>query len=381
MDAATTDRVVVLAAKVAAGVAEVEARAVGHAGTLERPGAAGCRSLKTWLQVTTNVTGRSADRKAKLAAALGAWEPTRAATARGEVHAEQAQAIADTLGHLDDDLSTHDKQHAEAFLLAEAADQDADALAHLGHEIYQRLDPESADAREARALEAQEARARRKTRFSMGNDGDGMTHGRFSIPSLYGDMLRKALTALAAPKHVRAEHGPRSYDWQTPTPERMGQAFCDYIARFPAKLLPKLGGLNATVIAIGDAALLEGQVKSARLDTGTPISHTEWLRLACEAGIVPMWMDADGTCLSVGRLYRLHTTKQRLVLIVERRHCEHPGCHIPGWLCHVHHRTPWSQGGTTDTKTAMLLCPFHHHRAHATGETHPQQEQTGIPAA
>ncbi|MDO9456763.1 HNH endonuclease signature motif containing protein, partial [Nocardioides sp.] len=238
----------------------------------------------------------------------------------------------------------------------------------------QRLDPEGADAREAAALQRQEARARKKTRFSMGDDGHGMTHGRFSIPTLYGDMLRKALMALAAPKHVRAAHGAGSYDWKTPTAERMGQAFCDYIARFPAKLLPKLGGLDATIIVIGDAGLLDGKVKAARLDTGTRISHTEYLRMACEAGIVPMWMNASGEVLSVGRLYRLHTTRQRLVLIVERQHCEATGCQVPGWLCHVHHRIPWSQGGTTDTTTAQLLCPFHHHRAHATGDTHPQRE-------
>ncbi|MDO9457220.1 DUF222 domain-containing protein, partial [Nocardioides sp.] len=171
MDEATTDRVVVLAAKVAAGVAEVEARVIGQAGVLDRPGAAGCRILKSWLRLTTNVTGRTASAKVKLAAALSAWEPTRSATARGDLHAEQAHAIADKLALLDEHVTAHDKQRAEAFLLAEAADHDADALAHLGHEIYQRLDPEGADAREAAALQRQEARARKKTRFSMGDDG------------------------------------------------------------------------------------------------------------------------------------------------------------------------------------------------------------------
>lgn len=371
LDETSTDRVVALAARVAAGVAELEARTIHHAATLDRPAAASCRGLKQWLQLTTNVTARAAAAKVRLAGSLATLEPTRAATARGEIHAEQAQAIATKLDLLDDDVTSDDKHRAEAFLLDEAADQDADALSRLGHEIYARLDPEGADAREARALEAQEARARTRTRLSTYDDGEGLTHGRFTIPTAQGDMLAKHLAALAAPKHVRAEHGAGSYDWQRPTPQRLGEAFVDWIERLPADSLPRLGGLNATVVAIGDADLLQGKVKAARLDTGTRISHTEWLRLACDAGIVPMWMNADGEVLSVGRTHRFHTTRQRQALQVERPHCQHPGCHVPSWLCHVHHTIPWSEGGETDTKTAQLLCPFHHHRAHASGDAHP----------
>jgi hypothetical protein len=218
MDQTTTDRVVLLAAKVAASVAELEARAIGQAVSLERPASAQCRGLTQWLRLHTNVTARTAARKAALAQALTTWEPTRAATARGEIHPEQAQAIADKIGMLEDDITTHDKQRAEAFLLDQAADQDADALTRMGHEIYQRLDPEGADAREAEALARAEARARTKTRLRLYDVGEGLTHGTFTIPTLHGAILRKALAALAAPKHVRAQNGPGSYDWQPPPP-------------------------------------------------------------------------------------------------------------------------------------------------------------------
>ncbi|MFB9311976.1 HNH endonuclease signature motif containing protein [Nocardioides plantarum] len=365
MDEATTDRVVLLAARVAAGVAEVEARAIGQAVSLDRPGIAGCRGVTQWLRQLTNVTGRLAARKAALASSLAAWEPTRAATARGAIHAEQAQAIADKIALLDDDVTDHDKQRAEAFLLGEAADHDADALGRMGHEIYARLDPDCADAREAEALARAEARARKRTRLRMYDDGEGLTHGTFVIPTLYGEMLRKALAALAAPKHVRAEQGAGSYDWETPTPEKLGKALCDYVARFPASKLPKLGGLNATVIAIGDADLLEGKVKVARLDTGHKISHLDYLRLACEAGIIPIWMNATGDVVSMGRRHRFHTARQRLALIARHQHCQRNGCTVPGYLCHVHHPHPWSEGGETSLRNAELLCPFHHGVAHA----------------
>ena len=53
MDAETTTRVVGLAARVAAGVAEVEARALGQAEVLGLPAVAGCRDLRRWVQQTT----------------------------------------------------------------------------------------------------------------------------------------------------------------------------------------------------------------------------------------------------------------------------------------------------------------------------------------
>ena len=93
MDEATTTRVVGLAARVAAGMAELEARSIRQAQALDLPAAGQCRSTARWLQQTTAVTGRTARAKTKLAGALVAVEATRTATARGEIHAEQAQAI------------------------------------------------------------------------------------------------------------------------------------------------------------------------------------------------------------------------------------------------------------------------------------------------
>jgi hypothetical protein len=370
MDAPTTARVVALSARVAAGVAEVEARSIHQAGVLDLPGAAQCRSTARWVQQTTAVTRRTARAKAKLAGSLDGLEPTRVATARGEIHAEQAQVIADHVALLDDEkVSAHDQARAELFLLEEAVGgRDADDLAGLGHAIWERLDPEGADEREAKALEAQEERARKKTRLSMGDDGQGLTHGRFTLPTAIADAFRKQLHALAAPKHVRAEQGAGSYDWRKPSAERLGHAFIEWIEGYDPAQLPKIGGLSATVIAVGDYDILRGKAKAATLDTGTKISPTEYLRMACGAGIIPAWMNASGEVLAMGRKHRFHTPTQRLAAIIEQLHCQHPGCDVPGYLCHAHHDIPWSQGGGTDLRTTTLLCPYHHARAHQPGQ-------------
>jgi hypothetical protein len=369
MDSETTTRVVRLAARVAAGVAEVEARSIARADALELPAAAQCRDVRRWVQQTTRVTRRTAAAKVRLASSLSDLEPTRAATARGEIHAEQAQVVADQVARLDDErVSAHDQARAEAFLLHEATGGcDADGLAGLGHAIWERLDPEGADEREARPLEAQGARAATATRLSMCDDGEGLTHGRFSVPTAAAQALRKQLHALAAPKHVRAEQGPGSYDWQTPSADRLGRAFVEWIKTYDPARLPRVGGLSATVIAVGDWEILTGKVKAATLDTGARISHTAYLRMACEAGVVPAWVNASGEVLALGRTHRFHSPAQRVAAIVEQRHCQHPGCHTAGYLCHLHHVTAWSQGGSTDLRNTRLLCPFHHSRAHDPG--------------
>src|SRR5687767_1728847 len=103
MDAATTTRVTQLAARVAAGITELEARSISHADTLGLPDQTQCRDLRRWVQHTTHVTRRTATHKVRLAASLRRHETTRTALARGEVHAEQATAITDHLAKLHDE--------------------------------------------------------------------------------------------------------------------------------------------------------------------------------------------------------------------------------------------------------------------------------------
>ncbi|WP_137293990.1 HNH endonuclease signature motif containing protein [Nocardioides dongxiaopingii] len=370
LDAPATADLVPRIAGVLAGVQELEARVVGHAGVLDLPGSIGARSLAAWLARTTRVTGAEASRKARLADDLAAHESVRIAMASGRVHGEQAKVIAAAVGDLDGGhVSWRDK--AEAHLLDEAGHHDAHELKTLGRRILEALDPDQADEHEARLLEAQEALARKRTRFAMWDDGEGLAHGRFAMPSAQASMLRKALTALAAPKHVRAEHGAGSYDHERPTPERLGQAFSEYVERYPTDQLPTMGGTNATVVVTMTLDALNGGLAAAHLDTGLALSPTEARRLACEAGIIPAVLDGAGHVLDLGRKRRFHTPAQRLAITLEQQHCQHPTCTTPAAYCHTHHGIPWAAGGTTNTRDAVLLCPFHHHQTHATGDTHP----------
>jgi hypothetical protein len=105
------------------------------------------------------------------------------------------------------------------------------------------VSPETADAHEAKLLEREERAARAATRVTVWEDGHGTLHGRFTLDGVTGAIFRKALFAIAAPKH-QASNGPLGE--RRPTPERLGQAFTEYIQRYPTTKLPKAGGLNAT---------------------------------------------------------------------------------------------------------------------------------------
>ena len=131
------------------------------------------------------------------------------------------------------------------------------------------------------------------------DDGHGKIHGRFTVDSsLTGAMLKKALFAIAAPKH-QASKGPLGE--RRPTPERLGHAFVELIQRYPAKRLPKAGGLNATAVVLIPTRDPDGRPQAAHLDTGETISPGAARRLACEARIIPAVLGGKSQVLDLGR--------------------------------------------------------------------------------
>jgi hypothetical protein len=354
-----------------ARLAEVETRLLGQIAALDLPADMGVSSTAKWLARTTRQTKGEARRRTKLAETLQRHEQTRQAVASGAVLPDQAVVIGAAVDALDDDLVS-EREAAEAHLIEKAAEFDADHLRRLGEKLFEVLDPEGAEAREAKRLEEQEARARQRAEFRMWHHGDGTQKGTFVLPDAHAEMLRAALNALASPKHVRSEHGAGSYDHAKPSAQRMGWAFIEYVERYPSDRLAQQGGMAATVVVTVEADVFtHGTAKAGTTTNGVRVSPGQLLRWACEAGVMPAVLDKTGHVLDLGRRHRLHTPAQRLALIIEQKTCQHPACDIPGAFCHVHHTEPWSRGGETNTRDAVLLCPFHHHQAHAQDIDYP----------
>ena len=95
----------------------------------------------------------------------------------------------------------------------------------------------------------------------------------------------------------------------------------------------------------------------ALLDTGDPITADQARKLACEAEIIPMVLGGKSEILDQGRSKRFHTTAQRVAIGHRDQHCTSHGCEWPAAMCHVHHNTPWSRGGTPTSPTDACCAP------------------------
>ena len=356
-----------------AQLAELEARLLMHADRIDLAGQAAAASTATWHATATATTRAAALRLMRTAHGLDTHAPTRDALASGRVRVEQAEAILRALDDLPADLDTDVISQAEAHLLDLAQVHDAKALRVLGRRILEVVSPETADAHEARLLEREERAAAAATRLTVWEDGHGQTHGRFTLDTLTGAALKKALWAIAAPKH-QASKGPLDDRGERrPTPQRLGQAFSELILRYPATRLPKAGGLNATVVVTMTLETLLGGLKAAGLDTGEQLSPGAARRLACQAGIIPAVLGGTSQPLDIGRKRRYHTEAQRLAKAIEVGGCQIEGCEeLPG-RCHLHHPVRWADGGATN-RDGIMICPWHHHRAHD-----PRYQMTRLP--
>lgn len=338
----------------------------------------GAHHTHQWWARRSLLTRGEAARLVKLARALERelHSPVAQALGAGTLRPEQAAVIVAAVDAIPDKVETSDgevraidddvRSDARDYLLAAATEHDAKALRRLGKRIVDVVAPEIGEALEQRNLEKEEQRAAATARLSLYDDGRGRLHGKFTLPSHQGAMLKLALHAIANPaRHDHADlKNPDTGDWR-PTPERLGQAFGEWIERYPAEMLPLAGGINATVVVTLDLDTLLTGVGAATLGNGDRISAGLARRLACEAGIVPVVLNGKSVPLDVGRTKRFHTKRQRLALAVRDRGCTAESCDQPPDACHAHHDLEWSADlGHTNVETGRLLCPHHHRRAH-----------------
>ncbi len=327
--------------------------------------ASGATSTANWWAHATRQTRAAAHRKTRLATALGSevFEPVRVALAEGRLLVDQAQVIIAAVQALPEDVDAAIRDDALATLIGYAVHHDAKALRILGRRILDVVAPEVGEAHEVKVLEREEREAEAAAVFRMHEDGHGKAHGRFTISSRHGAMLKKHLLAIAAPKHRAATDG-QAPEPGRPSAHRLGAAFEEYVETYPTDQLPHAGGVSATVVVMMTLETLMGGLKAAQLDTGHRITPGLARRLACRAGIIPTVLGGQSQVLDLGRKTRFHTEPQRIALAIEQGGCTAEGCDWPPGMCHAHHDPPWSQGGDTSVKNGRLLCPRHHARAH-----------------
>ncbi|MGI8522281.1 MAG: DUF222 domain-containing protein [Nocardioides sp.] len=322
----------------------------------------GVRSPAAWLAGESRTSLREAISAERIGGALAdRWSPTAEAAADGRLSWDQTVVLVRALDALPDDLDPELVTKAEAQLIAEAGHFGPRELARLGRRVLEVVAPDVADAEEARALAEAERRARKATRLNFRPRGDGSTDLHARLPDHVASRLRSYLDAFTSPRR-RAPFGDVD---RLPMARRRGEAFCALLEQLPADGLPVHGGTATSVMVTIDVESLRSGLGLAETSTGETITAQEARRLACMASILPVVLGGAGEILDLGRARRLFSPGQRKAMAIRDRHCRAEGCDIPAAWCEAHHAAPpWSKGGRTDLDDGVLLCSFHHHRAH-----------------
>ena len=324
----------------------------------------GLRDAAAWLAAETRMTRPAARRDLALGRGLGEHPMVAQTLESGEVRTDQARVIVEAVDALPARIDAETRERAESALLELAGRHDARELRQIGKRILDTVAPEIGQSHEESVLQEEEARADAGGDFTLSDDGDGKCHGTFTVPSRIGKMLKRHLQALANPaRHTEAELRDETGGWK-PLRRRMGEAFVEYVERYPVTATPQTAGVNATVVITMTLDDLLAEHATALLDDGTRMSAGQARRLACEAGIIPVVLNSKSQPIDIGRAARLFTKAQRVALGLRDGGCTARGCETSASGCHAHHDDPWSRGGKTDLANGRLLCPRHHRLAH-----------------
>jgi hypothetical protein len=262
-----------------------------HADSCGATTAKGDGTAADWFSRKTRQTRRQTRADLRLGNRLEKYGVLSDAFDTGAVNTAQARVIVTALDRLPTTgefaLSVEQLDQAERHLVGEAAHFDPDKLQVIGWRIFEVVAPELAERWEGRKLEAQEAKALRKVDFHMWEDREGVCHGKFPVPHLHGQMIKKLLGAYTS--FVRP--GDATIDPDLPSCTRDGLALIELIESITDNDAPRTGGGGATIVVTMTLEQLLADLDAAgvcTLDTGGRISAAEARRLACNAGLIPV---------------------------------------------------------------------------------------------
>ena len=321
--------------------------------------AEGARDPAAWLAHHARLDGGEARGSLRLARAGDRWRIAGRALRDGEITRAQAAAIVQALDSLPIEVDDQTRRLAEERLVAEAARFGPRMLRILGRRVLEVVSPRVGEEHERRLLEREEAHAARATYLATRCNGDGTTDLRVRVSDTLAQRLLTYLEAFTAPRTTGGD--------RRPYPERLGTAFGAFLEAVDPRRLPLHGGDATSVLVTVDLETLRTGLGTALIGD-EPITAGQARRLACTAAILPAVLDGDSELLDLGRASRLFRPPQRKALALKFPTCAADGCDVPAAWCEAHHAgRPWVGGGRTDLAEGMLLCSFHHHRAHDPG--------------
>ncbi len=287
--------------------------------------------------------------------------------------------IVTSLEDLPADLDQSLVASAEETLVGYAAEFGPADLRRLGQRILDVIAPDVADAELAKKLEREEARARIRASVRQKRLGDGLTRTTIIHADAEAERLRDVSRSVRlTPRLHRLNPGSgtghqRRHDpavsvtgERVPYHRRLGHAFNALLEHLDPNNLPAHGGDATTIMITISLEDLRKDLATAGIlgADRAEISAAQARRLACTASIVPVVLGGQGEVLDLGRTQRLFSKAQRKAMRLRDRTCRAENCDHPATWTEAHHLTRWADGGNTNLADGVLICPFHHHRAH-----------------
>lgn len=129
------------------------------------------------------------------------------------------------------------------------------------------------------------------------------------------------------------------------------------VQRLDEGLIPQRGGqrphlqVTATVATLRD---LRGAA-AGEMEHAGPVAASTVRRLACDATITRVLLDAESAVIDVGRSQRVVSGATRRALNIRDRGCRWPGCGSPPSRTQAHHIRHWADHGATDLSNLVRL--------------------------
>lgn len=334
-------------------------------------------SLTAFVALADQVDSKQAAAQVFQAQEVARHTKVRTAALDGDVSVSHAQAISKAMQALPAKLDAEQRDRAEELLLEQAATSTPRQLAEAAPAVLAEVAPELVPSPEDEAvrLDAQFKRARARRYFRYGDDGDGSTWFKGSLPHLdAAPLIRQIETSVESGRRTARNHnegllslkpGPKALRENRREDAALtpAQRRADALALLSADLrgTPTVAGERPRiVVTMSEESLRQRAEQAGVLDTGARIGPGALRRLCCDADLTPAVLGTGSQLLDVGQDYRLVTPSIRRALTIRDRGCIFPNCSEPDTRCEAHHITPWWAGGPTSLQNLALVCPFHH---------------------
>lgn len=308
--------------------------------------AEGFGSAVAWLRVHGRMSAADAMQRVELGRRLPSLEGAEKAFLQGDIGFRNATVLARAVAETGPDHIAP----VASMLVELARTQDPHRLRICTRHARHCSDPDGALA------DAERDHQHRWLSLSQTIDGIFALDGTLDAES--GTLLRTALDALSKP----ARNDDRSAG------QRRADALVELAQRqLQSGTVPTCAGRRPHLVLTVPVATLRGEADApaAELDRGWPVHPDSARRLACDAAVTRITIEAaTSEPLSVGRTRRTVPASMRRALAARDRGCRFPGCDRPVEWTDAHHVVHWADHGETALPNLVLLCRPCHRRVH-----------------